>query len=198
MRYFGYLVILVLSLFTSIVFAEDREVSEQMLFGNLPTPVVTDAPLLLQNVVEFSCSPLLVFTGEPVQCEDMTANKTYAWLWYWGDGNHTQGKNATHTYTLPGQYTVGLSAHSAAPWKPGFLSKPRYITVESPPSITMTITQYSAEGEISNDTVTLKEAPTFLEFADIETGDITKRIDFDKNATRYEIVTRYNVESGEV
>jgi len=69
-----------------------------------------------QPTADFSASATNVCLGESIQFTDLTQSATPigSWLWDFGDGNTSTLQNPTHTYTLPGDYTVTLVIVNAA------------------------------------------------------------------------------------
>jgi gliding motility-associated-like protein len=67
-------------------------------------------------------SPTVVFTGTPtrgcmpltVDFTDFTSPQGSQWSWSFGDGAYSSDQNPTHTYTLPGQYSVNLIVETDA------------------------------------------------------------------------------------
>lgn len=61
-------------------------------------------------VTFFTASKTFIDEGQTVEFTDQSANNPDRWLWDFGDGNSSIEQNPVHTYTLPGKYTVSLSA----------------------------------------------------------------------------------------
>lgn len=84
-------------------------------------------------------APVAAFTGYPtsgvapleVIFTDESTNIPTEWLWSFGDGYLSAVKNPSHTYTIPGTYTVTLKATNSGGF--GTLTKTDYITVTIPP-----------------------------------------------------------------
>lgn len=57
----------------------------------------------------FSVNTNITCTGE-VSFTDLSLNVPNEWLWNFGDGTTSNAQNPTHTYTVPGEYTVSLNA----------------------------------------------------------------------------------------
>ncbi|HKM24458.1 MAG TPA: PKD domain-containing protein, partial [Corynebacterium sp.] len=64
-------------------------------------------------VANFSANATVIPTGSAVAFTDASTGNVTAWAWDFGDGNTSTDRNATHTYTAPGTYTVSLTATNA-------------------------------------------------------------------------------------
>ncbi len=73
----------------------------------------TDVPALAP-VADFSGTPLATTQGGTVVFTDASTNTPTSWLWNFGDGGTSTSQNPSHTYTLPGIYTVVLTATNAS------------------------------------------------------------------------------------
>ncbi len=62
--------------------------------------------------VDFSVDADTTCTGI-VNFQDLSSNGPSTWSWDFGDGNLSSNQNPSHTYTLPGFYTVQLTATNA-------------------------------------------------------------------------------------
>ena len=62
-----------------------------------------------------------------VRFTDISTGNPTAWLWSFGDGNTSTDQSPIHTYTAPGNYTVGLTVGNGT--DSAALSRPDYITV---------------------------------------------------------------------
>jgi len=69
--------------------------------------------------------PIADFIGSPtsgvnssgqltVQFTDLSNNTPTSWFWYFGDGLSSSAQNVFHTYAVPGNYTVTLTATNSA------------------------------------------------------------------------------------
>lgn len=58
---------------------------------------------------DFRANPLTGTTPLAVQFTDLSTGQIDIWLWDFGDGTTSAGKNPTHTYAAPGTYTVSLT-----------------------------------------------------------------------------------------
>jgi PKD repeat protein len=76
--------------------------------------------------VTFSC-------GLPVQFKDLTPNSVTSRLWRFGDGNTSTSVNPSHTYALPGTYTVTLVCTNA--FGIDSMVRTNYITVAANPGL---------------------------------------------------------------
>ncbi|MEM7367570.1 MAG: PKD domain-containing protein [Bacteroidota bacterium] len=81
----------------------------------------------------FLSSTQLACVGESVQFQDVsTGNHTIAsWLWDMGDGTILSQQHPTHTYSLPGTYSVSLLVVDAEGCIDSVL-KPNWITIRAP------------------------------------------------------------------
>ena len=61
-------------------------------------------------VADFSASSLSVCEGEEVFFTDQSTNLPNGWSWDFGDGGNSTDQDPSHTYTVPGMYTVSLTA----------------------------------------------------------------------------------------
>jgi len=78
-------------------------------------------------VVNFSGTPI---SGGPpllVQFSDQSTNNPTSWNWVFGDGKTSTTQNPSHTYNLPGIYTVSLTAKNT--YGSDTLIKDSFITV---------------------------------------------------------------------
>jgi len=65
-----------------------------------------------------------------VQFTDTSTDNPTAWSWSFGDENTSSEQHPTHTYAIPGTYTVNLTITTAT--SSFTLSRPDYITVTAP------------------------------------------------------------------
>ena len=68
--------------------------------------------------IEVELAPIALFVysdlGDGVfDFEDLSFNNPTAWEWDFGDGGSSTEQNVTYTYTIPGDYTVCLTASNA-------------------------------------------------------------------------------------
>ncbi len=60
-------------------------------------------------IADFNLNPTFGCSGTTVNLANLSQNAT-AYLWEFGDGNTSTDVNPTHTYTIPGTYTIRLTA----------------------------------------------------------------------------------------
>lgn len=82
-------------------------------------------------VAAFSANPTFGNVPLFVQFTDSSTNTPTSWAWNFGDGGTSTLQNPTHTYSVPGEYTVSLTATNAG--GSNTLTKPNYITVVKVP-----------------------------------------------------------------
>ena len=99
------------------------------------TGPITPTPVNIP-VVDFIGSPTSGSAPLTVVFTDGSTNTPTSWSWNFGDGNTATTKNPSHTYTVPGTYSVTLTATNAA--GSGTLTRPNYITVTSAAAPTVT------------------------------------------------------------
>lgn len=93
--------------------------------SNTAVPI-NNAPL---PTVAFNGSPTLGAAPMTVQFIDQSAGSPGEWLWSFGDGSTSALQDPSHTYTLPGNYTVSLTATTIGGSRT--LTKTNYISVFS-------------------------------------------------------------------
>ncbi len=79
------------------------------------------------------CAPL------PINFTSTVTNAT-SWNWNFGDGNTSQSQNPSHTYTLPGNYSITLSVTTQSGCN-GSVTIPQYIKIDSLPIVDFTAIQ---------------------------------------------------------
>jgi len=96
-----------------------------------------------------------------VNFTDASANSPSAWVWTFGDGGWDTTQNPSHTYTVPGIYTVSLTATNNG--GSNTYSAPGFITANKalPPEIAFT----------SN--ITMGSVPLTVSFTDMSTNSPT-------------------------
>jgi len=87
---------------------------------------VTPAP----PTADFSAIPTQGTAPLTVQFSDTSGGAPTAWNWSFGDSNFSSEQNPLHTYNIPGNYTVDLTASNE--YGEGTISKEGYITVIAP------------------------------------------------------------------
>ena len=90
---------------------------------------------------------------------DLSTGDVTAWLWDFGDGSTSAERNPTHIYTVPGSYSVGLTA--TGPGGVGLLTQVDLIRVAEPSQASM----------VARPTAGLR--PLIVVFSDLSTGDVT-------------------------
>jgi len=92
-------------------------------------------------VADFTASPLIGLVPLIVDFTDRSTGSPTSWTWNFGDGSTSTARNPTHTYLLPGDYTVTLTVRNSAGntssknmvIKATILSLPLGNATESPP-----------------------------------------------------------------
>ncbi len=85
-------------------------------------------------VAEFSGTPLAGVAPMTVSFNNLTTGgPVTTWLWSFGDTNSSTAENPTHVYTVPGTYTVSLTA--TGPGGTDTETKVDYIVVAEPPPV---------------------------------------------------------------
>jgi PKD repeat protein len=111
-------------------------------------------------VASFVSTVTVGTTPLTVQFLDYSTNTPVSWVWSFGDGNTSTLENPSHTYTIPGTYTVTLTATNTA--GSNTVTKSGYITVTYVVPVT---------GFTSN--VTTGTTPLYVQFTDISTSTPT-------------------------
>jgi gliding motility-associated-like protein len=72
--------------------------------------------LKAQFIVNFSANPLSVCVGQQINFTDLSSSPSgiVSWVWDFGDGNSSTIQNPSHTYNVPGTYTVILTANNGS------------------------------------------------------------------------------------
>jgi hypothetical protein len=68
------------------------------------------SPLADQVHVMFNYTQASGVSPLPVQFFDLSIGNATSWSWQFGDGSYSTVQNPSHTYTIPGRYTVTLRA----------------------------------------------------------------------------------------
>jgi len=109
----------------------------------------------------FTADPPL--TGDApltVQFHDTSTGLPAAWVWSFGDGATSSDRNPSHTYTLPGAYTVSLTAMNGS--VSGTHAEPGYVTVTS--------VDIPVVANFANTTPRAGMAPLTVQFTDTSAG----------------------------
>jgi len=95
----------------------------------------SDAPFTLTDVptADFYATPVSGTLPLDVAFTDASSGVVDAWLWAFGDGITGTVQHPTHTYTLPGVYTVTLAV--GGPAGSDVLTRTGYITATYPPLV---------------------------------------------------------------
>ena len=88
-----------------------------------PTTITVLEPLVANFTANTTTGPAPL----AVQFNDTSTGNPTAWLWDFGDGATSTEQNPVHTYTAPGNYTVGLTVSNET--DSAALSRPGYIAV---------------------------------------------------------------------
>lgn len=109
----------------------------------------------------------------PVQFQDISENSPTGWYWDFGDGINSTVRNATHTYTTAGVYTVNLTVTNAA--GSDSLANTGYITVSTAATPTPTATPDTVPSPVANFTGSpiTGTAPVAVTFNDTSSGNAT-------------------------
>ncbi len=72
------------------------------------------APCLVASpVADFTADTTTPLVGQTVSFTDLSTGTPTSWAWDFGDGGTSTSQNPTHAYTLPGVYSVSLTATNA-------------------------------------------------------------------------------------
>jgi PKD repeat protein len=93
---------------SGVVILASNEVTKKYWFSDESLSSTATAP-----VAGFTASPTSGAAPLPVQFTDTSTGTPTSWAWDFGDGGMSTTKNAAHTYTQPGTYTVKLTATNA-------------------------------------------------------------------------------------
>ena len=75
--------------------------------------VASPAPVLPNVSAAFDFTPSSPNNGDTVSFFDRSGGSPSSWSWSFGDGGSSAQQNPTHAYTIPGSYTVTLTARNA-------------------------------------------------------------------------------------
>jgi PKD repeat protein len=92
-------------------------------------------------VASFSASATTSCTSGTVQFTDQSTNTPTTWSWNFGDGTTSATQSPLHTYASNGTYTVSLTATNS--YGTNTDTQTSYITIDMPPSPTVTAGCYS-------------------------------------------------------
>ncbi len=82
--------------------------------GCLDTVLINNAVRVGTNpTADFTASPLVVCTHQPIQFTDLSGPVVDEWLWDFGDSTTSTAKNPTHMYSDSGFFTVTLVASNS-------------------------------------------------------------------------------------
>jgi PKD repeat protein len=125
-------------------------------------------------VADFEATPTSGSAPLEVTFLDRSTHTPASWSWDFGDGGVSADPNATHTYTVPGSYTVSLTVTNGA--GSDTASKPGYITVTMPAAAA----DFTAAPLIG-------PLPLAVTFADTSAGQVSSRLwDFGDGGTSTE------------
>ncbi|MDR2855913.1 MAG: PKD domain-containing protein [Methanomicrobiales archaeon] len=113
-------------------------------------------------IADFSAGPISGLVPLTVTFRDLSSGNPTMWYWDFGDGQSSMSANPEHTYTIPGMYTVSLTASKES--ETDTREKTGYITASS-----------HAVGLIASFTAspTGGTAPLSVEFKDTSVGNPT-------------------------
>lgn len=99
-------------------------------------------------IADFSVSPSLVITGQPVSFVDMSTNNPEYWFWdFDNDGiTDTTDRNPSYTYITPGYKTVSLTASNALSYSLMIKTNCVAVTDMTPPHIVSNVLLFPAQG----------------------------------------------------
>ncbi|WP_067052512.1 PKD domain-containing protein [Methanofollis ethanolicus] len=135
----------------------------------------------VSDAVAALAPPVAGFTFTPtdgnaplnVTFSDNSTGNVTAWTWNFGDGTNSTEQNATHTYTVPGTYTVSLNASNTYAFNVSTIAE----AVRVLPAPVAGFTFNPTEGN----------APLTVNFSDNSTGNVTARLwDFGDGTTSIE------------
>jgi hypothetical protein len=119
--------------FSNIVF--DQSTNLFSILGKIDTSDPCDG---LPPMAEFSADPVSGQAPLPVSFTDASTCAT-GWQWNFGDGSSSTLQNPSHTYAIPGTYSVTLTA--SGPGGEDAITKTDLITVTAPPGNELVLAQ---------------------------------------------------------
>ncbi|MCP4257455.1 MAG: PKD domain-containing protein [Planctomycetes bacterium] len=130
-------------------------------------PVNPDDPMVVQFVDDSSCGAYLTteINGitQTTSVDALPLGGITSWRWDFGDGALANERDASHTYSFPGTYTVSLTV--TGPGGSDTKIKDNYIQFASP----VPIADFTATPRSGN-------SPLVVQFTGTSTGDITSRL----------------------
>jgi PKD repeat protein len=132
--------------------------------GGSDTKTVTDfitASPPAGPTADFSASPTSGGAPLAVSFSDRSSGNPTEWSWDFGDGATSTAQNPSHTYLIPGSYTVSLTAKNAGGSDTKTVTD--YITVSTPVSPTADFSANPTSGS----------APLAVSFSDASSGNPT-------------------------
>ncbi len=93
----------------------------------LDITLVNNLNLVNPPVTNFNALITSGYGTTSVPFRDLSTGSPFLWLWNFGDGSSSTDQNPTHTYSIPGSFTVNLTV-----WNAGgvnSLVKPNYISI---------------------------------------------------------------------
>lgn len=81
-------------------------------------------------MADFEVDTTVCPTGGSIQFTDLSQGDPDTWFWDFGDGETDNTQNPTHTFSLPGIYSVLLKV--TASWRADSILKENLITVVDP------------------------------------------------------------------
>ena len=115
---------------------------------------------------DFSFSPAAPMTGQTVTFTDASTGNPTSWLWNLGNGVTASTRNTSYTYTIPGTYSVSLTATNAG----GSSTRTKSITVFSPAPPVITYFTANPPSVVSGQQSTLSWSSTGATAAVIDQG----------------------------
>ncbi len=112
---------------TKAVVSSSRTTNNHLLHSLFPGGGGGTAP-----TAQFSASPTSGVAPLAVQFTDSSTGSPTSWSWNFGDGGTSNAQSPSHTYSVPGVYTVSLTATNASGSDAEV--KNNYITVTAPPT----------------------------------------------------------------